>query len=339
MGCCMASSHVVGSAEKKNDTAAKPSGITFDEHRYIPSTPFPDSSKRRSKQHLTQNIVIGNENKDIREFYDIDNLPVLGSGISGSVKICIHKTTKIKYALKTLSKRKLQPNKISKLKKEMQIMADLDHPNILRLQEYFETRENIFLVLELCRGGELLDRLQMQKGHHYSEKLACHYIHTMLSAVAYCHAHKIVHRDLKLENFLFESEAQDSELKLIDFGLSQYFNPEEVLHSSVGTPYYVAPEVLEGNYDAKCDVWSIGVIAYMLLSGTPPFYGKTDAETLRNVKVGRWKFEETLFRPVSADGRNFITSCLTRRVAKRPSAKEALSHEWFRSLKEQREVG
>jgi calcium-dependent protein kinase len=121
------------------------------QQRYIPSTPFPDSSKRRSKQHLTQNIVIGNENKDIREFYDIDNLPVLGSGISGSVKICIHKTTKIKYALKTLSKRKLQPNKISKLKKEMQIMADLDHPNILRLQEYFETRENIFLVLELCR--------------------------------------------------------------------------------------------------------------------------------------------------------------------------------------------
>ena len=119
--------------------------------RLIPSTPFPVISKRRSKQHLTQNVVIGNENKDIREFYDTDNLPVLGSGISGAVKICIHKTTKIKYALKTLSKRKLQPSKISKLKKEIQIMADLDHPNILRIQEYFETRDNIFLVLELCR--------------------------------------------------------------------------------------------------------------------------------------------------------------------------------------------
>lgn len=119
--------------------------------KYIPSTPFPEITKRRAAQHLTQNVVIENEDKDIRDYYDIDNLPVLGSGISGSVKICIHKATKTKYALKTLSKKTLKPAKIVKLKSEIQFMADLDHPNILRIQEYFETRDNIFLILELCR--------------------------------------------------------------------------------------------------------------------------------------------------------------------------------------------
>mmetsp|Transcript_23803 Transcript_23803/g.34084 ORF Transcript_23803/g.34084 Transcript_23803/m.34084 type:complete len:701 (+) Transcript_23803:28-2130(+) len=318
---------------KESQNSGKSNGKEEKNNKYIvPSTPFPDVSKRRANQHLTQNVVIENEDKDIRDFYEIDNLPVLGSGISGSVKICIHKATNIKYALKTLTKKKLKADKIAKLKTEIQFMADLDHPNILRIQEYFETRDTIFLVLELCRGGELLERLHMQRNHHYSENMACKYVHTMLSAVTYCHSHNIVHRDLKLENFLFENESADSELKLIDFGLSQYFQAEEVLHSSVGTPYYVAPEVLQGNYDAKCDVWSIGVIAYMLLSGTPPFYGKNDAETLQNVKIGRWSFDEHLFKPVSAAAKHFITNCLTKRVSKRPTAKEALNHEWFKRM-------
>jgi calcium-dependent protein kinase len=141
-----------------------------------------------------------------------------------------------------------------------------------------------------------------------------------------------VHRDLKLENFLFEDDSPDSQLKLIDFGLSQYFKPKEMMHNSVGTPYYVAPEVLEGRYDAKCDIWSIGVITYMLLSGSPPFYGNNDADTLYAVKLGRWSFDEQVSKNVSENAKDFVTKCLTRRPNARPSAQEAMKHKWFKLL-------
>ena len=247
-----------------------------------------------------------------------------------TVTVCVHRKTGIKYALKTLLKKKVKQNSLEKLRVEIKIMAMLDHPNILRLHECFETLDKIYLVLDLCTGGELLDRLHLE--HHYSEKVACKLIHTMLAAVRYCHDHNIVHRDLKLENFLFENEEYGAELKLIDFGLSQHFEPEEVLHAPVGTPYYVAPEVLDGNYDARCDVWSIGVIAYMLLSGSPPFYGHNDAETLRSVKAGQFAFSKKQFGNISNEAKDFITTCLTKSVAHRPSAEEAQAHVWFRLL-------
>ena len=140
---------------------------------------------------------------------------MLGSGISGQVKIGVHKETRIQYAIKSLSKRNLRADKLARLQEEIRCMAQLDHPNILRLHEYFENDQVIYLVLELCTGGELLDRLHEQQGHHYNEHTACRFVHTILTAIAYCHSHNIVHRDLKLENFLFEDESPDSDLKLI----------------------------------------------------------------------------------------------------------------------------
>jgi hypothetical protein len=163
-----------------------------------------EPSKERSHDEL-----------DIRDFYTIDDQPVLGTGFSGAVGICIHKATGAKYALKTLHKIKLMPEKLQQLKDEIAIMQDLDHPNILRLHEYFETKDVIYLITQICSGGELLDRLHAQEHCHYSEKVACRYMHTMVSAVACCHSHNIAHRDLKLENFLFESKHSDAQLKLI----------------------------------------------------------------------------------------------------------------------------
>ena len=269
---------------------------------------------------------------DIRDFYTIEHNRILGTGISGSVKTCVNKLSGVKFALKTLNKRLLKKDKLDALRQEIRIMAQLDHPNILRLHEYFETADSIYLILELCTGGELLDVLQRQNDHHYTEHVACRLVHTMLSAVRYCHEHNIVHRDLKLENFLFINEEPEAELKLIDFGLSQHFAPLEVLHSPVGTAYYVAPEVLEKNYDAKCDVWSIGVIAYMLLSGTPPFNGNDDAHTLRIVKTGMFTFHPQLFDPVSEDAKDFISKCLTKNVSARLTAEAAQRHSWFSIL-------
>lgn len=152
---------------------------------------------------------------DIRDFYTIDDQPVLGTGFSGAVGICIHKATGTKYALKTLHKNRVKQHQLQQLKDEIAIMQDLDHPNILRLHEYFETKDVIYLITQICSGGELLDRLHAQEHCHYSEKVACRYMHTMVSAVACCHSHNIAHRDLKLENFLFESKHSDAQLKLI----------------------------------------------------------------------------------------------------------------------------
>jgi len=219
------------------------------------------------QKSLTQNIVSINLGKRIQDYYEVHEDQVLGSGISGQVKLCAHKETGRQYALKVLSKKMLRDETLADLKAEINIMASLDHPNIVRIMEYFESKHRIYLILELLSGGELLDRLYEQKDFHYSERTACRHVHTILNAINHCHRHNIVHRDLKLENFLFENYADNAQLKLIDFGLSQYFQPEQIMHKTVGTPYYVAPEVMEGSYNAKCDIWSLGVITYMLLSG------------------------------------------------------------------------
>lgn len=291
--------------------------------------------RRREGQHFQENIVTENRARDIHEWYHMDYENVLGAGVSGTVCLGVHRRSNVQYAVKILNKRKVKLEKLKQIEQEIRLMVALDHPSILRLHEVFETRETIFMVLELCQGGELLERLHAQEGEKFPEKVACQYVYTILSAVRYCHSHDIVHRDLKLENFLFETKAHDSDLKLIDFGLSQYFRPttaDEMLTKSCGTPYYVSPEVLEGSYNLKCDVWSVGVIAYMLLSGSPPFSGKADAETLQAVRSGRWRFNENQFRYVSHSAKSFIRACLERSLNKRPSSEEALKHPWFAKL-------
>ena len=141
-----------------------------------------------------------------------------------------------------------------KILDEILIMSAIDHPNIIRLEEVYESHSEICLVQELCLGGELFDRLDDQPDYHYSEYECAVLVKQMLSAVRYLHSKGIMHRDLKLEDFLFSSTKLDSELKLIDFGLSKYFRQDEIHHEAVGTPYIVAPEVLKGSYDEKCDL-------------------------------------------------------------------------------------
>jgi len=289
-----------------------------------------EAKQRRSVQGKTENMVREEFERDITLFYEINNGAILGEGISGSVKICKHRATGIEYALKTLEKTKLKSDALDNLRQEIRIMAQIDHPHIIRLHECFEDKKCIRLILELCTGGELLDRLHAQPAHKYNENVACGYIQTMLSAITYLHENGIVHRDLKLENFLFENSTPESHIKLIDFGLSQYFNENEIIVSPVGTPYYVAPEVLSGAYNNKCDVWSIGVITYMLLSGTPPFYGKDDLGTLRAVKDGKVHFDDKYFSTISNYAKHFIQLCLTKNVSQRPTAKSLLQHEWFK---------
>ena len=282
------------------------------------------------RQRSGANLLTENRFYSIGELYDVHYDKVLGTGVSGTVCLGTHRKSKTQYAIKVLNKKKLKTEKLKQLQQEIRIMASLNHPNTLRLQECFESKDEVHLVLELLQGGELLDRLHAQPNSMFPENVARQYVRTILATVRYCHAQGIVHRDLKLENFLFETTNADSDIKLIDFGLSQRCESvDQVLTKSCGTPYYVSPEVLECRYTSKCDVWSVGVITYMLLSGSPPFYGRTDTETLKSVKAGRFQFLEAPFKNVSAAAKAFIRACLVRGESKRPSAEQLMSHHWF----------
>ena len=224
--------------------------------------------------------------KPIEEvYYGVHDGPILGSGISGLVRLVTHRATGVKYAVKCLDLGLVETAEgLRQLFEEIFIMCQLDHPNIVRLEEVYESQSEIYLVQELCLGGELFDRLDEQPDYHYTEQQCARLIKQMLSAVRYIHSKGIVHRDLKLENFLFSTTSPDSEIKMIDFGLSKHFTHGQQHNEAVGTPYTVAPEVLRGKYDEKCDVWAIGVITYLLLSGDPPFGGCGGPEPLTVVR-------------------------------------------------------
>lgn len=173
--------------------------------------------------------------------------------------------------------------------KEVQIMKMIDHPHIVKIFEYFENDRFIFIVMELMEKGELFDKIQEE--HHFSEDKAVKIMKNILEGVNYLHKKNIVHRDLKPENILF---TKNGVLKIVDFGTSKFFT-KKVMKTTHGTPYYIAPEVLKEKYDEKCDIWSCGVILYILLCGFPPFNGKDDEEIMNNVRKGTFNFNYRAF--------------------------------------------
>ena len=275
--------------------------------------------------------------RPIQEFYDgVHDGQILGSGISGLVRKVTHKKTGVEYAVKVLDLGLVGTEEgLVQLRDEIFIMCQLDHPNIVRLEEVYESHSEIYLVQELCVGGELFDRLDEQPDYHYTEAECARLIKQMLSSVRYLHSKGIIHRDLKLENFLFSSSSQDSELKMIDFGLSKHFRYGETLHEAVGTPYTVAPEVIKGTYDERCDIWAIGVIAFLLFSGDPPFGGCGGPEPLmvvrQNILNGDFEFEPADIWDVVSDlGKVFVKDLLVTDPKFRPTAREAQKHQWLR---------
>eukprot|EP00581_Thalassiosira_minuscula_P016918 CAMPEP_0183712476 /NCGR_PEP_ID=MMETSP0737-20130205/7589_1 /TAXON_ID=385413 /ORGANISM="Thalassiosira miniscula, Strain CCMP1093" /LENGTH=1146 /DNA_ID=CAMNT_0025941093 /DNA_START=245 /DNA_END=3681 /DNA_ORIENTATION=+ len=275
--------------------------------------------------------------KPIEEVYEgVHDGPVLGSGISGIVRKVKHRATQVSYAVKCLDLALIDSEEgLKQLKEEIYIMCQLDHPNIVRLEEVYESHSEIYLVQEVCKGGELFDRLDEQPDYHYTEAQCARLVKQMLSSVRYIHNKGIIHRDLKLENFLFSEMDGNSELKMIDFGLSKHFTFGEVHHEAVGTPYTVAPEVIRGSYDERCDLWAIGVITYLLLSGEPPFGGCGGPETLMqvrdNILRGDFQFEpEDIWRTYSQEAKDFIKSLLVVDPTSRPTARQAKESKWLK---------
>jgi calcium-dependent protein kinase len=189
----------------------------------------------------------------------------------------------------------------------VKILTKLDHPNIVKYYETYDDNKYMYLVMEYCDGGELFDKIASQKNQTFSEAEACVYMTKLFQAINHCHASNIVHRDIKPENIMI---GKDKELKLIDFGLSKAKNEKGKLHTIAGTPFYMAPEVLDGGYSYKADIWSLGVLLYILLSGYLPFQGDGRNEVFAKILGGQYHFNHKEFAQVSEEGKDLIRKLL-----------------------------
>lgn len=255
----------------------------------------------------------------------------LGRGEFGVTYQCFDIETGEVFACKSISKVKLRTEiDVDDVRREVEIMRHLPkHPNIVSFKEAYEDKDAVYLVMELCEGGELFDRI-VSKGH-YTERAAAGVTKTILEIVRVCHDHGVIHRDLKPENFLFADESENSQLKAIDFGLSIFFQPGQRFSEIVGSPYYMAPEVLRRNYGQECDVWSAGVILYILLCGVPPFWADTDEGIAHAIVEGELNFERDPWPKVSQEAKDLVTGMLDQNPYTRLTIEEVLENPWIQN--------
>ena len=289
--------------------------------------------KIRKYTELESNIIqAASLLKDIRKEYRFKNQ--LGGGHFGTVRRgyrISEKNKKMKFfAIKSIPMKNLSCN-INDFIKEVDIISTLDHPNIIKFYETFHDDYFFHIVMELCKGKEIIH--QMGNYGFIEEKKVTYIIFKVLLAIAHCHNRGVTHRDLKPENILFDAMKKDAEIKILDFGLSRKYDKEQKMHSILGTPYYVAPEVLKGEYDEKCDIWSIGAITYLMLCGEPPFNGNSNNEIFKKIVKENIKFKSLLWKNISNNAKDFVKICLSKNSNKRPSAQEALNHIWFSNVK------
>jgi len=289
-------------------------------------------TKRRAASSIDRSNLIIKHSGKITDFYNIDNAKI-GEGTFGCVRKCTRRSTRAVYAVKSVSKNNVKDT--DQFRQEVANMRLMDHPHIIRLYEVFEDEHKVYLVMELCTGGELFDRI-VKKGH-FGEREAAIVLEQVLRAVHYMHKIDVSHRDLKPENFLFETRqpTEINNLKLIDFGLSCRSKPGAFLCTVAGTASYVAPQVLEKRYDKRCDLWSCGAILYTVLCGHPPFRGSNQQEVLAKVRKGRYTFQSKIWQRVSQDAKSLVQKLMELDPAERYTAEQALADSWIR-LKAQR---
>ena len=263
---------------------------------------------------------------------------IIGAGSFGTVCLGVHKTTGETRAIKQIKKEYLKTQKYLKI--EYEVLREVDHPNIAKLFEWYEDRYSIYLVCEYCEGGQLLDLILHKR--QFTEKNAALYFKQILSAISHCHKLGICHRDLKPSNILLDSKENDANIKLIDFGIAEILDKSRrnvtQMHSYVGTPHFLPPEVMDHNYNITCDIWSAGVVLYFLLSGRFPFGHDKHSiqEVLEEIKKGKVYYFDDVWENVSDDAIDLINKCLVKQE-NRITAEEALEHPWITNLAQMEE--
>jgi calcium-dependent protein kinase len=257
--------------------------------------------------------------------YEVET-KVLGRGYNGEVFMATSKEDKSKkFAVKGFKLIGMAREVKGDLENEAEVFLNMDHPHVVRLVDCYETPERLTMVMECLEGGELFHRIQ--KRRKFQERDAAAAIHQMLLALNYIHSHGVVHRDIKLENFLYVSQESD-ELKLIDFGFSKFWEPTTKLKLSCGTLAYVAPEVLGKSYDLKCDMWSCGICSFILLLGYMPFQGSEDTQK-QSIKAGKFLIKEKYWSKLTPGAQDFLRRLIVVDPQMRLDATSALAHPWL----------
>lgn len=295
--------------------------------------------------HLTVRDHSGDTTRDVFEYYE--KVKVIGEGSTCKIYAVRrkqgdgvveakndtddgnHNTEQQQQflALKEISKDQVDGVFLEELRNEVAIMRTLDHPNIVRVYEMFESKRAIFLIMEYCYGGDLYSRVPFTNEYSVAKIMT-----KLLSAVAYLHKNKIIHRDIKMENIMLESDKPDAEVKLIDFGLSQsYVIQSAPLSDIVGTAYSMSPQVIRKQYTAKADLWACGVVAFILLSNKWPFDGTTNKEITTKIMKYDWNkdFEGEEWKGISSEAKSFVTHLLAFEEDKRWDAPQALRSKWL----------
>ncbi|XP_010278509.1 PREDICTED: calcium-dependent protein kinase 26 [Nelumbo nucifera] len=277
---------------------------------------------------LTETILDTNKTSKLEDRYVLGEQ--LGWGQFGVIRACSDKSTGEVLACKSIAKERLVTlDDVRSIKLEIEIMSRLSgHPNVVYLKAVYEEEDYVHLVMELCAGGELFHRLE--KHGRFSESEARVLFSHLMQVVMYCHDNGIVHRDLKPENILLATRSSSSPIKLADFGLATYIKPGQSLFGTVGSPFYIAPEVLAGGYNQAADVWSAGVILYILLSGMPPFWGKTKSRIFDAVRAADLRFPSEPWDRISTSAKDLVHGMLCTDPAKRLTAAQVLDHSWIK---------
>ncbi|CAN6454140.1 unnamed protein product [Victoria cruziana] len=317
MGNCCASPGSAGGKRKKKKKEK--------------TNPFSSSNQVNNGAGGKLAVLSNPTGHDIESRYELGH--ELGRGEFGITYLCTDRETQEVFACKSISKKKLRTQvDIEDVRREVAIMKHLPkHPNIVSLKNTYEDDNAVHLVMELCEGGELFDRI-VARGH-YTERAAAVVTRTIVEVVQLCHKYGVMHRDLKPENFLFANKKEASPLKAIDFGLSVFFKPGERFTEIVGSPYYMAPEVLKRNYGPEVDVWSAGVILYILLCGVPPFWAETEQGVAQAIIRGVIDFKRDPWPKVSDNAKDLVKRMLDPDPKHRLSAQEVLDHPWLQNAK------
>ena len=289
-----------------------------------------EQSEDKDKQLVTldSKVFVAKGNNDPNKLYI--KKKILGRGSFGVVYLVKQRYLSRYFAMKVIKKSSAKAKEEEEnLMNEVDILRKLDHPNIVKITDFYSLKTEYNILTEYCQEGELFDEIKAQSP--FSEAMAAWYLRQILSAVCYCHGMNIIHRDLKPENILIVKRQKNGyhPIKIIDFGTAKVFQKEKAEHLLIGSAYYIAPEVLSRNYTELCDLWSCGVIMYILLTGRPPFNGSSEEEIMKKIKEGNYDLKKYPWGIISEEAKDLLKGLLQVNAKKRFSAKQALEHKWF----------